>query len=153
MRQLHLLRLLTNHHQQHYAEQNTGCDEHPAVGQFLLKDERQYGDDRRQGKPEQRALENNTATKPEMISLQEQHDFESLAVKRSKSEQDQANDERALRRFAAVAILEQAFAAAIMGADPAAPVNFVEEPVHYDQQNNHCEQSGGGLQIERAHVV
>jgi len=50
-------------------------------------------------------------------------------------------------------IFNEGFAAAIVRADPAAPINFVEEPIHDHQQDDDCEQSGGGLQIERAHIV
>ena len=45
------------------------------------------------------------------------------------------------------------FPAAIVMPDPTAPIDFVEEPVHDDQQHDDSKESGRGLKIERAHVV
>ena len=37
--------------------------------------------------------------------------------------------------------------------NPAAPINFVEEPVHDDEQHDHGQQSGRRLKIERRDVI
>jgi hypothetical protein len=50
-------------------------------------------------------------------------------------------------------IFEQCLSAAIVSANPAAPIDLVKEPVHDDQQHDDCQQPGSGLQIERRHVV
>src|SRR5438105_5224549 len=40
-----------------------------------------------------------------------------------------------------------------MGANPAAPINFVEEPVHDHEQDDHREQSGRRLQMQGGNVL
>src|SRR5438046_10562732 len=40
-----------------------------------------------------------------------------------------------------------------MRANPSAPINLVEEPVHNHQQNNDCQKPRGSLQIECGYVV
>ena len=40
-----------------------------------------------------------------------------------------------------------------MRANPAAPINLVEKPVHDHEQDHDCEEPGGGLQVERGDVV
>src|SRR5207237_10598024 len=77
-----------------------------------------------------------------MITLEEKDHFKSLAIKGSESEENQSPAET---RIAGRGV-EQRFAPAIMGANPAAPVNFVEETIHDHKQDDHCEQSGRGLQ-------
>jgi hypothetical protein len=84
-----------------------------------------------------------------MITLEEKDHFESLAIEGSESEQNQSP---AQTRIAGCGV-EQRFASAIMGPNPAAPVNFVEEPIHDHKQNDHCEQSGRGLQVQSRNVL
>ena len=102
---------------------------------------------------EQRAFEDNAATQAQIVALQKQDDLESFAIKRSEPEQDQSPPETSLRNFDCVRTFEQGFTAAIVGANPAAPINLVEEPVHDHEQDDDRKQSGCGLQIERRHVV
>jgi hypothetical protein len=83
--------------------------------------------------------------------LQKQNDFKSFAVNRSESEKDQSPEQRSFRNF--VAVFEQRFATAIVRADPTAPINLVEEPIHNHEQHDDGEKSGRRLQIECAHVV
>src|SRR5207302_10458990 len=97
------------------------------------------------------ALQNNSAAETEMIALQKQNHFESFAIKRSESEQNQSREQRSLRD--AMTVFNQRFAAAIVRTDPAAPINFVEKPIHDHEQHHDREQSSRGLQVERAHVV
>src|SRR5881296_1891457 len=66
-----------------------------------------------------------------MITLEEKDHFESLAIEGSESEQNQSP---AQTRIAGCGV-KQRFAPAIMGPNPAAPVNFVEEPIHDHKQN------------------
>src|SRR5262249_6664157 len=153
MRELHFLRLFADHHEQNDAQQNAGSDQHFAIRQFLLKDERQHRDDRRERDTEQRALQNNAAAEPQMIGLQKENDLKAFAIERREAKQDQSPQQRSLRGFAAVSVFKQALAATIVRADPAAPINFVEEPIHDDQQYHDREQAGRRLEIERAHVV
>ena len=40
-----------------------------------------------------------------------------------------------------------------MGANPAAPINLMEKPIHDHEQHDHGKQSRRGLKIERRHVV
>src|SRR5207253_5138184 len=134
MRELHLLRLFTHYHQQHHAEQNAGCDQHFAIRKTLLEYECQHRDDPRERDSKQCAFQNYAAAETQMISLQKQDDFESFAIKRSESEQDQSPEQRLFPDF--VAIAQQRLAAAIVLADPAAPINFVEEPIHDHQQDD-----------------
>src|SRR5438477_2098825 len=84
-----------------------------------------------------------------MITLEEKDHFKSLAIKGSESEENQSPAET---RIAGRGV-EQRFAPAIMGANPAAPVNLVEEPIHDHKQHNHCEQSGRGLQMQGRDVL
>src|SRR5437588_1571174 len=84
-----------------------------------------------------------------MITLEEKDHFKSLAIKRSEAEENQSPAEtRIVRRG-----VEQRFAPAIMRANPAAPVNLVEEPSHDHKQHNHGEQSGRGLQMHGGNVL
>src|SRR5438094_9176678 len=84
-----------------------------------------------------------------MITLEEKDHFKSLAIKRSEAEENQSPAEtRIVRRG-----VEQRFAPAIMRANPAAPVNLVEEPIHDHKQHNHGEQSGRGLQMQGRNVL
>ena len=48
---------------------------------------------------------------------------------------------------------EEFFFLAIVERDPAAPVDFVEEPVHHDEEDDDGEEAAGGLQIEGGDVV
>src|SRR5882724_64233 len=87
--------------------------------------------------------QNNAAPKSQIVTLQKQNDFKSFAIKRSESEQAQSPEQRLFSDFVAVA--EKRFAAAIVRSDPAAPVNFVEEPVHDHEQHHDGEKSGRSL--------
>src|SRR5437588_12592179 len=84
-----------------------------------------------------------------MITLEEKDHFKSLAIKGSESEENQSPAET---RIAGRGV-EQRFAPAIMGANPAAPINFVEEPVHDHEQDDHREQSGRRLQMQGGNVL
>ena len=84
--------------------------------------------------------------------MQEKHDLESFAIKRGESEQDQSPLQTRPRNFRGGAIGEQRFSASIMGTNPAAPINFVEEPVHDHEQNDYGEKAGGRLQVERGNT-
>jgi hypothetical protein len=65
-----------------------------------------------------------------------------------KSPNPTANAASIFRRLA----LPANFLPSIMHSDPAAPINLMEEPVHYYQEDNDREQSGPGLQIESRNV-
>src|SRR5438105_6009722 len=84
-----------------------------------------------------------------MITLEEKDHFKPLAIKGSESEENQSP---AQTRIAGRSV-EQRFAPAIMGPNPAAPVDLVEEPIHDHKQNDHCEQSGRGLQMQGGNVL
>src|SRR4029453_5626490 len=102
---------------------------------------------------QERAFQHNAAAQAQIVALQKQHDLESFTIKRGESEQDQSPPEMPLGNFDCLRTLEQRFTPAIVRANPAAPINLVEEPVHDHEQNDYREQSGCGLQIERRHVV
>src|ERR1700758_3737531 len=40
-----------------------------------------------------------------------------------------------------------------MHPDPTAPIDFMEEPVHHDQENDNCKQAGPSLQIESRNIL
>jgi len=152
MGELHLLSLFAHHDKQHTAEQNTGGNQHLPIGQPLLQDESQHRDQPRKDDPEQRAFEHDAAAEPEVVALQKENDLKSLAIEGGKAEQDQSPPEMALGSLERVGAFEKGFAPPVVGPDPAAPVNLVEEPVHDHQQDDHRDQSGCSLEIQRPHV-
>src|SRR5437660_1309856 len=48
---------------------------------------------------------------------------------------------------------EKGFPAPIVGADPTAPINLMEKPVHDHEQYNDGDQAGGGLEIKRGDTI
>ena len=40
-----------------------------------------------------------------------------------------------------------------METDPAAPINFMEEPIHYHHQNHDCQKTGPSLEVESRNVL
>ena len=145
MRQLHLLRLFAHHHQQHHAEKNPSRDQHLSIGETLLKNKCQDGYQSCEHNAQQRAFQHYAAAQPQIIALQKKNHLESFAVKRSESEQDQSPPEMPLRNFDRARIFQQRFPPAIVSANPAAPVNLVEKPIHDHEQNDHGKQSGRRL--------
>src|SRR5438132_10862040 len=84
-----------------------------------------------------------------MVTLEKKHHFKSFTIEGSEAEENQSPAET---RIAGRGV-EQRFAPTIMDTNPAAPVNFVEEPIHDHKQDDHCEQSGRGLQMQGRNVL
>ena len=103
-------------------------------------------------KPSSAPLSTTLPPKSQIIALQKKDDLESFAIKRGESEQDQSPLQMLLGNSAAVSIREQRFAAAIVRANPAAPVNFVKEPIHDHEQDDNGEQPSRSLQIQSGHA-
>jgi hypothetical protein len=61
MRELHLLRLFTHHHQQHDSQKNACANQHLSIWKMLLQNERKYSDYPRKEKAEQRAFQDDAA--------------------------------------------------------------------------------------------
>jgi hypothetical protein len=149
---LHLVCLFADHDEQHETEHDAGGNEHFAIGQFFVRDERQHRDNAGEKYAEQRPLQNRPAAELQIIRLQKKNNLKAFAVKRGEAEQHQTPHQFAFGNFRFVRTFEQVFLVAVVHGDPAAPVDLVEKPVHHHEQNHDCKQSRRGLQIQGGNV-
>src|ERR671933_1877369 len=126
--ELHFLDLLANHDHQHDPEQDAGDDQHLLVGDALVGDEGQDGDDRTQEEPYGRSLEDREGTDLEPEALQEEHYLEAFPVDGRESKERKAEEGGA---FHPAEVFEYPLSPAVVEPDPTCPVDLVEEPGHY----------------------
>ena len=61
MRELHLLRFFTHHHEQHDSQKNARANQHLSIGETLLKNEREHSDYPGEGNAEQRPFQDDAS--------------------------------------------------------------------------------------------
>jgi hypothetical protein len=61
MRELHLLRFFTHHHEQHDSQKNTRANQHLSIWETLLKNECKYSDYPGEEKAEQRTFQDDAS--------------------------------------------------------------------------------------------
>src|ERR1700681_4429013 len=90
MRELHLLRLFANHDEQNDTEKNAGGDQHFPVGQTSLQGESEDCDEGRKGQTEKCTLQHHPAAEAQIVTLEEEHNLESLSIQGGESEKNES---------------------------------------------------------------
>jgi hypothetical protein len=113
-----------------------------------VPDEREIcGDDRRH-EPSCRAIVDDEISYLEPIALEEEDDLHSFAVYRGKPQKRQTQRDATGAPACYIGLCDEAPLPAILHADPARPVDAVDEPVHYDEQDGNRKTTGGRLDGE-----
>ena len=73
-------------------QQRTGDDEHALVGQAVVADERQDGDDSSEDAADQRAQQNDLIAHAQPVALQEEHNLKALTKHRREAERGQSKE-------------------------------------------------------------
>ncbi len=146
---LHFLDVFADHDDEDRAEHDAGEDKHAFVGEFVVGDEGEHGNEEHEEQSDGDAFHDGSGAELEAIALEEEDDFEAFAVDGGEADEEESAED-GLAGLAGV-FGEGAFAAIVV-CDPAGPVDLVEEPVHHDQEHHDGEEAGGGLDFQGGDV-
>src|SRR5258708_5179011 len=151
--QLHFLSLLAYHDKKYKAEHRTRKYQHLPIRQPAMREKRQYGNNPRKERTDKRSDENGSISHAQMVALQEQHYFEPFSVKRGESKEAKSPKQAGFRDLRTLSIVQERLLSSIMETDPAAPINFMEEPIHYHHQNYDGQKASPSLKIQSRNVL
>src|SRR5437016_4984198 len=118
-----------------------------------MREKRQHGNNSRKERTDKRSNENGSISHAKMVALQEQHYFKSFSVKRGESKKAKSPKQAGFRDLRTLSIVQERLLSSIMETDPAAPIDFMEEPVHYHHQNHDCQKTSPSLEVESRNVL
>lgn len=106
MRELHLLRLLPYHHEEHDAEQHPGEHQHLLVWEVAVRDEGEQRHDAAEGEPYENTVQHGSAAELEPVVLEEENDLEAFTVEGREAQQPEPQEKASPRCAGAGGALE-----------------------------------------------